>query len=524
MSANRVGAQRSPVIAAKAGIQSVRLEALDSRLRGNDVGTLKAGYLPGLEDRDVQWQTLAFGPEGDRLEVEVPMLTAPQIDELAQRVKRAAREHLATLAVSQIIEIVDRAVARLLDPADPYRRQADCMLPVITGYDAEMVRLGLTAYLKTFRAPQLHRFVAEDFANPKVLDEFQPAAKGGAVRAFGPQLLVHNWAGNVPGLPLWSLVCGLLVKAGNIGKLPSAEPLFASLFARLLAEVHPPLADCMAVVWWKGGDPQCPAALFAQADTVLAYGGNDAIEQIRAQVPATTRFLPYGHKLGFGMIGRDALDTQRAPATARLAAHDIARYEQQGCYSPHVFYVERGGKVSPREFAQYLAGELAGLQRRFPRRMLALEDAVAMAGWRQACELQSLAASGAELIGDEAAPWCVAYAQQAQPLAPTAGNRTIQVVAVDRLDDVARLIEPHAIYLQTAGLATTPGELFRLSQQLGAAGVTRICAIGSMTAPEAGWHHDGRFNLLDLVRMVEIEQSAERAADRFAPYAQEDAP
>ena len=50
MSANRVGAQRSPVIAAKAaiqsvspvipakaGIQSVRLEALDSRLRGNDV-------------------------------------------------------------------------------------------------------------------------------------------------------------------------------------------------------------------------------------------------------------------------------------------------------------------------------------------------------------------------------------------------------------------------------------------------------------------------------------------------------
>jgi hypothetical protein len=42
-----------------------------------------------------------------------------------------------------------------------------------------------------------------------------------------------------------------------------------------------------------------------------------------------------------------------------------------------------------------------------------------------------------------------------------------------------------------------------------------------MTAPEAGWHHDGRFNLLDLVRMVEIESSAERAAERFAPYSDE---
>jgi hypothetical protein len=39
-----------------------------------------------------------------------------------------------------------------------------------------------------------------------------------------------------------------------------------------------------------------------------------------------------------------------------------------------------------------------------------------------------------------------------------------------------------------------------------------------MTAPEAGWHHDGRFSLLDLVRMVELEQSAEDAAESFAPY------
>ena len=39
-----------------------------------------------------------------------------------------------------------------------------------------------------------------------------------------------------------------------------------------------------------------------------------------------------------------------------------------------------------------------------------------------------------------------------------------------------------------------------------------------MTSPEAGWHHDGRFNLLDLIQMVEIEQSAELAAESFAPY------
>jgi hypothetical protein len=483
-----------------------------------------AGHLPGLAVEDVAWHTLSFGAAGQSLEVRVPVLQPAQLGALARRVKAAAARHLHGLPVSRIVQIVDAAVARLLDPADPVRQEAERLLPVVTGHDAEMVRLGLAGFLQTFRAPQLHRFVAEDFANPKVLDEFQPAVKGGAVRAFGPELLVHSWAGNVPALPLWSLACGLLVKAGSIGKLPSAEPVFASLFARLLAEVHPPLAECLAIVWWPGGDAASAAAVFGEADTVLAYGGNEAIAQVRAQVPVTARFLGYGHKLAFGLVARSALDAQRAPATARRAAHDIVRHEQQGCYSPHQFYVERGGGVGAREFAQYLAAELANLQQRFPRRALALEDSAALGAWRQAVELRAVQAEGTELLGDAHAAWQLAYADTPQPLAPGPGGRSILVCAVDALEQVVPLVAPHARFLQTAGVACDPQQLYPLAEALGRAGVTRVCALGAMTSPEAGWHHDGRFNLADLVRMVEIEASAERAADRLAPYAQEHLP
>ena len=480
-----------------------------------------AGHLPGIADGEVARHALAFGSGAQELDIRVPVLRREQMQALARRVRDAAARELRPLPVSRIIAILDAAIARLLDPADPYRREALRLLPIVSGYDAEMVRLGLDGYLQRFRAPQLHRFVAEDFPNPKVLDEFQPAVKGGMVRAFGPDLLLHSWAGNVPALPLWSLVCGLLVKAGTLGKLPSAEPVFATLFARLLAEVHPPIADCLAIAWWKGGDAEAADAAIAEADTVLAYGGNDAIAQLRAQVPVTTRFLGYGHKLGLGMVGRAALDSQRAPLTARLAAHDIARYEQQGCYSPHHFYVQRGGKVAPRDFAHYLAAELGNLERRFPRRALALEESAAIAGWRQSAELQSFSDEGVEIIGGADAAWSVAYSERAQALAPTGGGRSIFVSAVDALDDVVLLIAPHARFLQTVGIAAEPRELHRLADALGQAGVTRICALGAMTSPEAGWHHDGRFNLLDLVRMVEIEQSAERASDALAPYAQE---
>ena len=483
-----------------------------------------AGHLPGIAPQEHAWHTLSFGSGAARLDVRVPVLAPPQLAALAARVKEAGARHLQPLPASRIVALLDAAVARLLDPRDPYRQEAERLLPAVTGYDAEMVRLGLNGFLQAFRAPQLHRFLAEDFANPKVLDEFQPALKGGFVRAFGPGLLVHSWAGNVPALPLWSLACGLLVKAPGVGKLPSAEPVFATLFARLLAEVHPPLAECLAVAWWKGGDEDSAGAVFGAADTVLAYGSNEAIAQVRRQLPATTRFLGYGHKLGFGLVARCALDTLRAPATARLAAHDVVRYEQQGCYSPHQFFVERGGRVAPRAFAQYLAAELASLQQRFPRRALALEEAAGIAGWRQSAEMQSLSDAGCELLGAPDAAWHVAYSDTPQPLAPTGGGRSIRVSAVDTLDEVVPLVAPHARFLQTAGIAAAPGELFRLAEALGRAGVTRITALGAMTTPEAGWHHDGRFNLADLVRMVEIEHAAERAADRLAPYAQEDRP
>jgi hypothetical protein len=480
---------------------------------------IRAGYLPGLDAADVAWTPLAFAQGDVRLEVLVPVLSAAQMTALAARVRRAAGCVLKVMTVAEIIDVIDRAVARLLDRDDSMRQQADAWLPVVSGYDRDMVRLGLTAYLKTFRAPQLRRFVAEDFANPLVLDGFQPTPKGGAVRAFGPDLLVHSWAGNVPALALWSFVCGLLVKAGNIGKLPSAEPLFAGWFAQLLADTHPPLADCFAVVWWRGAGDDAAAALYAQADTVIGYGGNAALDALRQRLPVTTRFLPHGHKLGFGMVDAAALDAMKAPALARLAAWDVMRYDQQGCYSPHVFYVQRGGAVTPRAFADYLAGELANLHRRFPRRALALDDAAASAKWRQSVEWGLHAGTADTVIGDPDAPWCVVYRDALQPLAPTALQRSIQVVAVDTLDDAVPVVAAQRDFLQTAGVAAAPDTLYHLASLLGAAGVTRISAIGAMSAPEAGWHHDGRFNLLDLVRMTEVEQSAEVASEPFAPYA-----
>ncbi|KPF71061.1 acyl-CoA reductase [Bosea sp. AAP35] len=478
----------------------------------------RAGHLPGLAAAEVAWLQLDFAAWGESVQVSMPVLTEEQARALAAHIRENARAYLKTLPVAQIVTTIDKAIARLLDRDDPWRRKAEAILPIVTGYDRETVRLGLSGYLRTFRAPQLQRFLAEDFVNPGILDVFQPAMKGGFSRAHGPELLLHIWAGNVPGLSLWSLISGLLVKAGTVGKVASGEPLLAGWFSQILAEIDPKLGECLAIVWWKGGDTESDEVWLNEADTIVAYGGNEALAAIRERVPVTTRFLPHGHKIGFGLVSRAALDTRKAGPLTRLVAHDVMRYEQQGCYSPQMLFVERGGKVSPREFAELVSGELARFARTHPRRALSVAEAAGVAAWRAAEEMRAFDGGGRAVLGDAGDPWSVVCVEASEALAPSGLNRTLKIVAVDSLDAVVPLVAPFRAFLQSAAVAAAPEELFRVAALLGEAGVTRICAFGRMTAPEAGWHNDGRFNLLDLVTITEIEQAAELAAEGFAAY------
>lgn len=476
-----------------------------------------AGYLPSIGEEKIETKILTFQGSDGLVEVEVPLLTIPQMNKVADRVKQASSEVLKNFTTTEIVDIIDAAIERLLNRQSPYRKRAEQLLPAVTGYDAEMIRLGLTSFLKTFRKPQLQRFLVEDFGNPLLLDDFQPRPKGGFSKAVGPPLVVHVWAGNVPALPLWSLISGLLVKAGNIGKVSSAEPLFAGWFAQVLVEVEPRLADCLAVVWWKGGDAERESSLFRQAEVVVGYGSNPSLGALSKQVPVTTRFLSFGHKMSFGWVSHSCLDPRKSWEVAHQAAIDIMRFDQQGCYSPHLFYVQKGGKISPREFSRYLANELAALEKRYPRRKLTLEEMTSIASWRQQEELSLLSDPDKELLSGDSGNWAVVYEENGV-FSPSCLNRVVKVVAMDQIEDLIPLISPYRSFLQTAGVAASPKELFHAAHVLGQAGVTRITSLGKMTSPEAGWHHDGRFNLADLVQMVDIERTAEDEAESFAPY------
>ena len=486
--------------------------------RNVDIARMKASYLPGLFEEALEWESRVFQAHGRSVEVALPVLTAAQLEAVSHRVRIAARQHLTPMSIMEIVDVLDRVIARMLDTNNPARRRMEALLPVVSGFDAEMTRLGMNACLKSFRRPQLLRFLLEDFGDPAMLDDFRPRARGGWTRACGPGLLAHVWAGNVPGLPIWSMVAGLLVKAGNLGKVSSAEPLFATWFAETLAEVEPRLSEVLAVVWWPGGNTELEEVVCREADVFKVYGGDTALAAWQRKLPPGKRLLPHGHKISVGLVSATALDTRDAQLTARQAALDVVRWDQQGCYSPQAFYVERGGQVSPDEFARHLAGELSALSHSFPRRDLGLEDSTSRAQWQQRVELAQLRGQAVELLGSNQADWRLAYLDTPEAPQPSALNRTAAIMAVERLEDAMPLLETMGSHLQTVGLAASPEVLFSLAPHIARTGATRICALGSMTTPAPGWHHDGRFSLLDLVRMVDIDASAEDAAEAFAAY------
>ncbi len=466
--------------------------------------------LPGLDEGAVtEWLTLRFGD----LELRFPRLTPEQLAGVIDRIAVARDGYLATLPVLRVAELLDRAISRWLEPHSAWRHLAEQLLPAVTGYPETVIRKGLAGYLATFRLENTRRLLEDELRDPRFLDEFRPrGAVGGLARAFGPRLTTHVFAGNVPGLPAQSLACALLVKSASLGKVASEEPLFPALFVRSLAEVDERLAACLAVSWWPGGTTELEEVAFDCAEAVIAYGGEAAIDAVKARLPTRTRFVAYGHKLSFGAVGREWLTPERAEEAALRAGYDLAKYDQQGCLSPHLFYVERGGAVSPRAFAALLAGAMQRYQAAVPRGRISLAEAAAIRELRAAFEFRS----DAELFespGDTA--WTVAY-EEDPGFEASCLNRTVRVKPLDDVLGTVELARPVRAYLQTVGLGLDSPRLERLATALGELGVDRVCPLGRMPDPSPAWHHDGRFNLLDLVRWTDLEPDAGGGRWEFA--------
>ncbi|PYM11232.1 MAG: hypothetical protein DME18_14515, partial [Verrucomicrobia bacterium] len=324
-------------------------------------------------------------------------LSASMISEACHALKRNRDHYLSHRSTQSLIALLDDLAGNWLDANCRFRQLALKLGPEATGFSNATLARGLDAFFSQLTADHLHALLQQELGHVDRLERF--VAAGGeqktqrAVLATGPRLLVHITAGNVPNPTLMSMVLGLLARSGQFVKCASGAALLPRLFAHSLYEADPKLAACLEIGEWKGGRLDLEKALYAEADCVTATGSDETLAQIRSHLPAHVRFLGYGHRVSFGFIAREALSNHGAKKIAAAAAADVVAWDQLGCLSPHLFYVEAGGAVSAELFAETLAGELAKREQTEPRGNIPAADAAAIASRRAGYDIRAAASS-----------------------------------------------------------------------------------------------------------------------------------
>jgi hypothetical protein len=324
----------------------------------------------------------------------------------------------------------------------------------------------------------------------------------------GPEFLVHIAAGNIPNPALMSIVLGLLTRSAQFVKCASGAEFLPRLFAHSLYAADPKLGACLEIAEWRGGDVGLEAALFAEADCVTATGGDETLAAIRARLPANTRFLGYGHRVSFGFVADAVLHGSGARQIVSHAADDVVAWNQLGCLSPHVIYVQFGGKVSPEQFAEMLADELERREQTEPRGELAVEHAAVIASRRAFYEVRAAArAEGLDTLmwhSKNSTAWTVIY--EADPrFQLSCLNRFVYVKGVKDLQEMLQNAESVHDRVSTVGIAAPERKAHELAEQLARWGVTRVCPLGRMQNPPLTWRHDGRPVLGDVVTWTDME-------------------
>jgi hypothetical protein len=335
-------------------------------------------------------------------------------------------------------------------------------------------------------------------------DDHQVTGKRTAL-ARGPLLLAQIAPGNIPNPVLTEMVFGLLTRSAQFVKCASGGAFIPRLFAHSLYEADHKAGSCLEVAEWKGGSEPLEAALFAEADCIVATGSDEMLDAIAKKVPRTARFLGYGTRVSFGYVTRESLE-QNAEAVVQKAAADVTAWNQRGCLSPHVIYVEDAGKVTAEAFAALLAGQLDAMEKTFPRGNLSTKEAAAISTRRSFYEVRAAHSLETKMWASlESTAWTVILETDPRFQASCA-NRFIYIKAVADLTHALQGAELVREKMSTVGLSGTPAQAREMVPHFARWGARRICPLGQMQNPPLGWRHDGRPPLGDLVTWTDWEK------------------
>lgn len=393
------------------------------------------------------------------------------------------------------------------DPDYPLRRHALPILADISGFSEESIAcfglepLGQMA-LELETLSRLHMELIELVETGRFA-YFTPW-QAGHIKGYGapkltiqkrPAQIVHNVAGNVVGASWLSTMLGAIAQARQFVKLPSRDLASFMFYLKTVEELDPAFRDTIACGYYEGGGDVEDDILKA-SDIVFAMGSDETMDALKRKIEHLNpgaRLLKHGWNLSFHVVSKE----YAIPEVAELAAWGAVAHDGNACFSPANVYVERGGPLSPLQFAETMAEHMAALAERIPpKQSFAVAERVL--NYRQNQLKRKLLGEDVGVIKSRNTDYTIILDNEDLNLVPTCQERTIMVKPVDDINYVPDYISHLAGNLQTVGLAVPPAEILGIADRLGVQGVTNIKMLGTEYIVDLMECHDGLFNTAQM--------------------------
>ncbi|MEM7136158.1 MAG: acyl-CoA reductase [Myxococcota bacterium] len=342
----------------------------------------------------------------------------------------AAALHAGQALRSRTVEARARWIAEAADRLMPSAKLGANVvrtLPDETGLSAPMVAWALRTTLETVDVEPLVRLAR--------------AASSEANEGSAPlRLLSIVLAGNVFTAVARGAAIPLLLGVPVVVKTSSRQTQFPQALKRALETVDQQLGAAMQVVTFAGGDEACNEALVESADAVSVFGSDETVSAIRRRAGGRVPIQAHGHGMSAGYCSATALGEGQFDETADVLALDVAAYDQRGCLSPSVVFVE-GTASAAVAFGVRLSKALGDLEDSLPRGELPADVAAAQLQWRGLAEVE-----GTLLRGGTHA---VAVVPEGFSLGP--GSRNVAIVPVSGVGGAIEAMRGYARHLKCVG-------------------------------------------------------------------------
>jgi NAD-dependent aldehyde dehydrogenases len=324
--------------------------------------------------------------------------------------------------------------------------------------------------------------------------EYIPLYYGGKVREQIQPLgvLLHIAAGNADGLPVFSVIEGLLTGNINILKLPEMGDYISGRILMELIEIEPALSGYIYVFDYSSKDIDAIGKLIDIADGVVVWGGDAAVKAIRQMAGPDTKIIEWGHKISFAYVAEGGMSDDSLMGLA----HNICETNQLLCSSCQGIFIDTDSMETVYRFCERFIGIMDTASKKYPANLsIGIQAQITLQLYNES--LESLYKERRIFRRGD----CSIIAYSDGVLEPGIMFRNCWVKPLPRCELLSRL-RPYKNHLQTAALLCAEDEREELLDLLGKTGIVRITTGENMSNMYCGSPHDGEYPLRRYTKVV----------------------